>query len=278
MPTEKSQALKKQVLSRLEIVLGKSTPLSLKPFVLKYGDKRVFVRVTTEKAGNKFWFDVTPRLYTNHETDFLIYACGSTQNLYVFPVDNFAQFIGKASIGGAGAVPNFTIFLNSHEFEPAGQSAHRFKINQFWNRFDLIKPDPEQIAGNEHPALGVESSATVTDQEVALRKIREQSLIIRNPALAHKVKLLHKFRCQLCNETIQISEGSFYAEAHHIKPLGSPHNGPDILSNMLCVCPNCHVKLDYEVVTLNASQLQTIEEHFINEEFVNYHNVRVSNQ
>jgi len=149
MPTEKSQALKKQVLSRLEEILGSPVRSSSRSFVLKYGDKRVFVRVTTKKAGSKFWFDVTPNLYLNHETDFLIYACGSTQDLYVFPVDIFIQFIKGASKGGFHAVPNFTIFLNSHEFEPAGRSKNRYEIKQYYNSFELIKPDLAQPAVSE---------------------------------------------------------------------------------------------------------------------------------
>ena len=35
-----------------------------------------------------------------------------------------------------------------------------------------------------------------------------------------------------------------YAEAAHIQPLGMPHNGPDQISNMLCLCPNHHVMFD----------------------------------
>ncbi len=36
-----------------------------------------------------------------------------------------------------------------------------------------------------------------------------------------------------------------YAEAAHIRPLGAPHNGPDHLDNMLCLCPNHHVLFDH---------------------------------
>ena len=34
---------------------------------------------------------------------------------------------------------------------------------------------------------------------------------------------------------------------------GIPHNGPDKLENMICVCPNCHVLLDFGVIRLNQS-------------------------
>jgi hypothetical protein len=277
MPTKESIALKKQVLSRLEQIFGKPTKLSPRPLILKYGEKRVYVRVITPKASKKFWFDVTPRLYENHETDFMVYACGNTQDLYVFPIDDFAEFIKKASKGGVGYKPNFTIYLRSHEFEPAGQSSNRFKIEQFFKRFDLIKHSLARTESSEDSKISIEPNTIIIDQEMALRKLREQNLIIRNPTLANNVKVLHKFRCQLCGETIQISKDRFYAETHHIKPLGQPYNGPDKLSNMLCVCPNCHVKLDYRMIMLNLRQLQTIDEHHISEEFVNYHNAMVTN-
>ena len=35
-----------------------------------------------------------------------------------------------------------------------------------------------------------------------------------------------------------------YAEGAHIKPLGKPHNGPDEVENILCLCPNHHVLFD----------------------------------
>ena len=38
--------------------------------------------------------------------------------------------------------------------------------------------------------------------------------------------------------------GRRHAEICHIKPLGRPHNGPDVPENILCLCPNCHVLLD----------------------------------
>jgi putative restriction endonuclease len=44
----------------------------------------------------------------------------------------------------------------------------------------------------------------------------------------------------VCGEQLK-SAGGFYAEATHIKPLGAPHNGPDKLDKLLCLCPNHHV-------------------------------------
>ncbi|MCX5892441.1 MAG: HNH endonuclease, partial [Deltaproteobacteria bacterium] len=57
---------------------------------------------------------------------------------------------------------------------------------------------------------------------------------------------------------------------HHIKPLGSPHDGPDVRENILCVCPNHHVMLDYGVIELDGVQLPGI-----GREYINYHNEHI---
>jgi predicted restriction endonuclease len=66
---------------------------------------------------------------------------------------------------------------------------------------------------------------------------------------------------------IQLSDGSYYAEAHHVRPLGRPYNGPDTIDNIICVCPNCHVLLDYKVIKLEKPKLPNVSS-----EYVDFHN------
>jgi predicted restriction endonuclease len=61
-----------------------------------------------------------------------------------------------------------------------------------------------------------------------------------------------------------------YAEAHHIKPLGAPHNGPDVRANILCVCPNDHVLLDYGAIKLYGNHLKEV-----GQEYIDYHNENI---
>ena len=42
-------------------------------------------------------------------------------------------------------------------------------------------------------------------------------------------------------------------QAAHIRPLGRPHDGPDIPENILCLCPNDHVRFDYGVIFISDS-------------------------
>ncbi len=96
--------------------------------------------------------------------------------------------------------------------------------------------------------------------------------IIRDTALALEVKDLHNFECQICGHTIVLPDGRRYAEAHHIRPLGSEHCGPDVIGNILCVCPNHHAELDLCVIPLSMTELRQVEGHQVEVRYVEFHN------
>ena len=103
------------------------------------------------------------------------------------------------------------------------------------------------------------------------------SRIIRDTQLSGRVKSLHVHRCQImtCEQTIVLADGSHYAEAHHIRPLGKPHNGPDIMENILCLCPNHHAACDLGAIRLVAADLRKVAGHDIGQEYLNYHNHKI---
>ena len=67
--------------------------------------------------------------------------------------------------------------------------------------------------------------------------------IVRDTAMSRKLKIDYGYACQVCGLAIATKSGP-YAEAAHIKPLGRPHNGPVVRSNIICLCPNHHVMFD----------------------------------
>ena len=73
--------------------------------------------------------------------------------------------------------------------------------------------------------------------------------IVRDTTVSRRVKALHDFRCQVCGIRLEC-EGGPYAEAAHIRALGSPHNGPDLIENVLCLCPNHHVLFDNGAISV----------------------------
>lgn len=68
--------------------------------------------------------------------------------------------------------------------------------------------------------------------------------VIRDSTVTKQVKAIYQYRCQVCGTALETPVGP-YAEAAHIRPLGAPHQGPDVLSNVLCLCANHHVLFDW---------------------------------
>ncbi|MGY8869207.1 MAG: YDG/SRA domain-containing protein [Pseudomonadales bacterium] len=110
------------------------------------------------------------------------------------------------------------------------------------------------------------------------RKQANVNRIVRNYQKVKNVKSWHNYQCQVCGLAIKTSAG-LYAEAAHIKPLGEPHNGPDIESNLLCLCPNHHVMFDNGGFAINDNldligikgKLRTVKKHLLDASFIKYH-------
>ena len=100
---------------------------------------------------------------------------------------------------------------------------------------------------------------------------------MRDANLARQIKILHKNNCQLCDSKIELSNGESYSEAHHIIPIGKPHNEPDTAGNIIVLCPNHHVMCDYGVIKLERSHIKEQAGHKISQESISYHNEKVFN-
>ncbi|MET8047358.1 YDG/SRA domain-containing protein [Streptosporangium sp. NPDC005286] len=80
--------------------------------------------------------------------------------------------------------------------------------------------------------------------------------IVRSSAVVRQVKDWYAHCCQVCGKTIEVN-GGFYSEGAHIQALGRPHYGPDVVENVLCLCPNDHVRFDVGAIYL-SEDLQVI--------------------
>ncbi|GAA2579984.1 HNH endonuclease [Dactylosporangium fulvum] len=107
--------------------------------------------------------------------------------------------------------------------------------------------------------------------------------LVRSTVVANGVKQKHNYRCQVCGVQLMTAAGP-YAEAAHIRALGKPHNGPDVMSNVLCLCPNHHVLFDAGAIHVDAtgvvrdtltgaeiSKLLTVPGHTIDPSQLAYH-------
>lgn len=104
------------------------------------------------------------------------------------------------------------------------------------------------------------------------RKYQTTYRILRDTKLARQLKSLHNYQCQICSESIKLSENKNYVEAHHIKPLGSPYNGKDTAGNIIVLCPNHHVMLDYGAIKIDLQIIKSHPKHKIDNSVVEYHN------
>lgn len=162
-----------------------------------------------------------------------------------------------------------------------------FYVTDYWQekgksgfviwRFRLEKLKPNIIKDfNSQYTLDLQD---LPSNDQVLRKEYVINRIVRETKVAQAVKNLYKNTCQICGIQI-ITPVSSYSEAAHIKGLGKPHNGPDSIENILCLCPNHHVMFDLGIITINENfevigfenhPLFIHPKHKINVEFINYH-------
>lgn len=125
------------------------------------------------------------------------------------------------------------------------------------------------------------------DYEVPDERTSKTTRKIRNTRIVNELKERYNYRCQLCDERRQQSMNEFYAEGHHIKPLGE--GGPDNRRNILIVCPNHHADLDFGMVKIDPDSLDIIHAyqdenrslslvpgHEIDPEFLQYNNEEIA--
>lgn len=171
----------------------------------------------------------------------------------------------QPTTGGFGKKYQARVFLDSPEYIeevanmlfkvsfPLGKTSYKTKniqplVRETPKAYDFSKPEPTQ--------------------KVKIKTYR----ILRDTNLARKLKYLHDNQCQLCGKFLEIKPGEKYSEAHHIKPLGKPHNGPDVANNIIILCPNHHVLCDYGGIKLELDQIRKHPQHAIDKSFIDYHN------
>lgn len=123
--------------------------------------------------------------------------------------------------------------ITDHWHVPSGDGPliHRFKLVRA--RVDVVPLTPLPTPGRPMPAG---NAAPRTVSQTVTR-------VVRDTQVSKRVKQLHGNRCQVCGVTLAVPGGT-YAEAAHIRGLGSPHYGPDTVDNVLCLCPNDHLLFD----------------------------------
>jgi len=152
--------------------------------------------------------------------------------------------------------PNYEKYEGTFRFEKVGNTYR-------------LKTSPSESAQGTHslPEKHTPLAIDIENPSQPERVKQETYRILRDTALARMVKESHQYQCQICGQTLKLKDNMPYAEAHHVWPLGTPHNGWDVRGNILCVCPNDHVLLDYGAIKLDETHLEGI-----GKEYIDYHN------
>jgi len=144
-------------------------------------------------------------------------------------------------------------------------------------RFHLISEQSMEVLE------GSLSSSFKPEYKSLERKQSVTNRLKRNPKLGEKIKSLYGFRCQVCDVFLTAPTGPIAIGAH-IKPLGHPHNGPDVIENMLCLCPNHHDQFDALAFSIEpetkkicgledlaTNQLTVNFKHSLEQDFLSHH-------
>lgn len=173
----------------------------------------------------------------------------------------------------------------AEEFNPASsywkqQGADGFQ--EWRQRWILARKEEAADLRDASPPTSVKSERAAK----LMRKTISVRRVIRDNALSRFLRALYDCHCQVCNYTFMVPGGRKYAKSHHLRPLGSPHNGPDMETNIIVLCPLHPAMFDYGVIGLHPSKrtLLSIDDnvsgiggplalrkHPISPEFLEYH-------
>jgi len=139
----------------------------------------------------------------------------------------------------------------------------------------------DDLAGEIDVEADAATSAAPAGSLTPGRTTRVSTGPTRSAAVVGWVKNLHNYTCQMCGVRITL-RGMPHAHGAHIRPLDSVHLGPDVLENVLCLCPNCHVQYDHGEIRINqdfrvtgglvgSAALRRVDAHAIDRVQIAYH-------
>ncbi len=191
-----------------------------------------------------------------------------SKNYYVLdPFDwtawDLKVVVKVASVIEANAHANFEA-ITSYDFSPGNFPRKIQRVGLAVLRFDVGRErklglnSVFDVSEYEDPHVVYWPGAQ--DQKNALRPSKSQqvavnggpppmvqvtsSRFLRNPTLVKAILAQAKGKCQNCGQrSFKTPDGDWFLEAHHKRWLSD--GGPDILENLIALCPNCHRQEHY---------------------------------
>lgn len=130
-----------------------------------------------------------------------------------------------------------------------------YRIDNYWKErgqdgFLVWRYRMTKLVESEVTAV-IEEHIPTLEGNVSPQRSRVYSTrVIRSSEVGNHIKAMYNYTCQISNMRLETPTGP-YAEACHIRPIGKPHNGPDVPGNVLCLSPNIHVLFDHGAISLS---------------------------
>ena len=178
-----------------------------------------------------------------------------------------------------------------HQIKNGPTKGYRYDGLYYVNKFERVKGKSGYYICRFH--LSSEKQIDILEKEIkanlkpdykrADRAATTVSRIKRDVSLSENIKEIYRYKCQVCNVYLKTPYGAIAIGAH-IKGLGKPHNGPDVIENMICLCPNHHEQFDDHgfYIDSETSEIKGLEgydgkkitlnkKHNIEKSFLKYH-------
>ena len=178
-----------------------------------------------------------------------------------------------------------------HQIPNGPDKGYRYDGLYYVNKFERIKGQSGYYICRFHLSSEKEIEKLETELKPTLKSDYKRTerasatvnRLKRNVKLSEEIKRMYDYKCQVCNIYLKTPYGGIAIGAH-IKGLGKPHNGPDVIENMICLCPNHHEQFDdygyyIEPETFELKGLENFEgkkitinnKHKIEKDFLVYH-------
>lgn len=156
------------------------------------------------------------------------------------------------------------LYLPTDVWRERGRSGHLV-----WRyRLDAIPGESRDLFHPER--LSDQGRKAVSEIAHAAHAMKKES--------TNRVREMHGYKCQVCGEVMHTPLGP-YADIVHLQPARVPHDGPDLVSNLVCACPTHAVQLRRGFISIQDDgsligrdgSLRTHSDHQIGAGFARYH-------
>jgi len=194
--------------------------------------REVNVRTTCSESDSRFRCDLEP----NWRSDFIVYACGSVELLYVLPSAALKRILTHARLNSEGRY-SFAIRTDSHSLHPTN-TGNEHDLEPFFDALHLLGDLPQDLV---RPPTRV--PAAVEDEPARGRtpaeriRYRHHRAVELDPQVQLRVRGWLEPICVSCD--VGMEEAALEVHCTGQRPFGG-RRALSIEDNFELRCPKCH--------------------------------------